>query len=209
MPNAKNFNYYTAHDFHSNQDIIECYNGKNSFSVLNCNIRSLSANFDNFVNMLSELHYPFSFIGLTETKIKSGHDPVMNCELPGYRFVSQPSYSNAGGVGFLIRNEFECNQRIDLSLVKNEFEILWIEVQNDDQSNMLCGIVYRHLSGGVNIFQDYMNNIIDKIHRKNKYCIILGDFNLDFLYFESHPPMDEFMTSLSTSSFQPYVLQPT
>ena len=75
---------------------------------------------------------------------------------------------------------------------------------------MLCGIVYRHLSGGVNIFQDYMN-IIHKIHRENKQCIILGDFDLDFLKFESHPPTDEFMTSLSTSSFKPCIstVQPT
>ena len=96
-----------------------------------------------------------------------------------------------------------------MSLVKNEFETSWIEVQNDDQSNMLCGIVYRHPSGGVNDFQDYWNNIIDKIHRENKHCITLGDFNLDLLKFEYHPATDEFMTSLGTSSFQPYILQPT
>ena len=86
MPYDKNFNYYTAHDFHINQDVIECYDGSNSFSVLNCNIRSLSANFDNLVNMLSELHYPFSLIGLSETKIKFGQDSIINCELPGYYF---------------------------------------------------------------------------------------------------------------------------
>lgn len=57
--------------------------------------------------------------------------------------------------------------------------------------------------------QGYMNNIMYKIHRENKHCIILGDFNLDLLKFESHPATDEFMTSLGTSSFQPYILQPT
>ena len=37
---------------------------------MNCNIRSLQANYDSLVTMLSELYYPFSLIGLTETKIK-------------------------------------------------------------------------------------------------------------------------------------------
>ena len=67
--------------------------------------------------MLFELHHPFS--SPAETKIKSGQDPGIICELPGYRFLSQPSHSNAGGVGFFIRNEIKCIQRTDSSLVKN------------------------------------------------------------------------------------------
>jgi hypothetical protein len=74
---------------------------------------------------------------------------------------------------------------------------------------MVCGIIYRHPSGNVGIFQEYIDTVIDKIHRENKYCIILGDFNLDLLKFESHSPTDDFMTSLGTSFFQPYILQPT
>jgi hypothetical protein len=41
------------------------------------------------------------------------------------------------------------------------------------------------------------------------YCIIIGDFNLDLLNYESHPKTDEFMNILVTSFFQPYILQPT
>ena len=70
MPYDLNFNYYDTHEFHDNQDIIECFSGNNCFSALNCNIRSLSANFDNLANMLHELHFPFPLIGLTETKLK-------------------------------------------------------------------------------------------------------------------------------------------
>lgn len=100
MPCDSNFNYYDTHEFHANQDIIECLTGNNCFSALNCNIRSLSANFDNLVNMLHELYFPFSLIGLTETKFKHNQDSIMNLALTGYNFVSQPSNSNAGGVGF-------------------------------------------------------------------------------------------------------------
>ena len=78
MPCELNFNYYTPTIFNNDNDIIECSNGKNSFSALNCNIRSLSANYDNLVNLLSELLFPFSLIGLTETKIKFNQDPITN-----------------------------------------------------------------------------------------------------------------------------------
>lgn len=42
MPSDHNFNYYSPHDFHSNHDIIECSSNPQSFSALNCNIRSLA-----------------------------------------------------------------------------------------------------------------------------------------------------------------------
>ena len=45
-------------------------------------------------------------IGLSETKIKVNQDPSLNTEIPGYVFVPQPTLSNAGGVGFCIRNDF-------------------------------------------------------------------------------------------------------
>ena len=47
----------------------------------------------------------FSVIGLSETKIKVNQDPLLNTQIPGYIFVSQPTLSNAGGVGFYIRND--------------------------------------------------------------------------------------------------------
>ena len=100
MPCELNFNYYTSETFKTDNDIIECFNLKNSVSALNCNIRSLSANYDNLVNLLSELTFPFSLIGLTETKIRLKQDPTVNTKLSGYYYLSQLTYSNAGGVGF-------------------------------------------------------------------------------------------------------------
>ena len=56
--------------------------------------------------MLTELYFPFSVIGLSETKIKFGEQPLTNIDLPGYTFVSQNTLSNAGGVGFYVRNDY-------------------------------------------------------------------------------------------------------
>ena len=101
IPSGSNFHYYNTHEFHSNHDINEYFN-ENYISLLNCNIRSLSATFDNLVNMLSQLYFSFSIIGLTETKIKVDHGILLNHDLHGYYFVSQNSNTNAGGVGFYI-----------------------------------------------------------------------------------------------------------
>ena len=74
---------------------------------------------------------------------------------------------------------------------------------------MICGIIYRHPDGNVETFQEYLNSTIEWIHRENKYCMIMGDFNLDLLKFEHHPATDHFMNTLGTSFFHPHILQPT
>jgi hypothetical protein len=74
---------------------------------------------------------------------------------------------------------------------------------------MLCGLMYRHPNGNLDVFQNYLNSILDKIHRQNKQCLILGDFNLDLLKYETHTGTDEFINNLGTYFFQPHILQPT
>ena len=47
--------------------------------------------------------------------------------------MSQPSHSNAGGVGFFIKDHLKYIKREDISVSDKYFEALWIEVQNDHQ----------------------------------------------------------------------------
>ena len=42
----------------------------------------------------------------------------------------------------------------------------------------------------------HINPVIEKIHHENKYCAILGDFNLDLLKFESHSGTNDFFKYL-------------
>ena len=99
--------------------------------------------------------------------------------------------------------------RQDLSSVKEGYESLWIEIQNNAEHNMICGIIYRHPHGNLDSFMIHINTAIEKIHRENKYCVILGGFNLDLLKFESHPGTNDFLNTLVSSYFQPQILQPT
>ena len=102
MPVDSNFSYSTFHDFQSNFDISECLSSKQAFSLLHSNIGSLSGNFEDFTTMLAELYFPFSVIGLSESKIKFGEQTLINIDLPGYTFVSQNTPSNAGVWGSML-----------------------------------------------------------------------------------------------------------
>ena len=82
-------------------------------------------------------------------------------------------------------------------------------LHNNKQRNVVCGIIYRHPSGNIEDFLDYLQNAIESIYNSNKCCIIPGDFNLSLLNFESHPQTEKFLNSLSTYFFLPQILKPT
>ena len=85
LPSVSNFKYYTTHELHSNED-IQTSSGDKTFSALHFNVRSISANSDAFYQLLSDMNFSFSIIGLSETKIKVGMDPYLNTALPDYSF---------------------------------------------------------------------------------------------------------------------------
>ena len=97
---------------------------------------------------------------------------------------------------------------LDLSAQKqNDYESLWIEIQNNIGRNIMCGVFYRHPHGNVDTLLNHINMIVESIHRENKYCVLLGDFNLDLLKFEVHPDTDNTLNTLGTFYFQPQILQ--
>ena len=208
MPSDINFNYYSTNDFCNNEEIANCVAEK-PISMLHCYIRSISANMDNFVNMLNELHHPFSIIGLTETKINISKVSVTNIDLPGYQFLSQPSLSNAGGTGFFVQDILKVSIRSDLTKSESGFEALWMEIINDAHSNILCGVIYRHPNGNINEFIQYLNFALDKTQREAKPCAVMGDFNLDLLKYNSHSETDNFLNTMLSNCFQPHIIQPT
>jgi len=76
IPSKVNFDYYSVNDVCNCADIQNSY-PLTSFSVLNCNIRSLNANFDHLTQVLADLSLPLTLFGLTETWINNYTDQVI------------------------------------------------------------------------------------------------------------------------------------
>ena len=134
MPSDLNFDYFNTNDFHFNQDIVNCLSS-NSLSFLNYNIRSLQANFDNLVYMLSELCCPISITGVAVTKLKNDQEVLLNINITGYSFLSQQSCTNAGDVGFYVKNNLGYINHSDLlAQVQNDYESVWVKIQDDTLS---------------------------------------------------------------------------
>ena len=57
--------------------------------------------------------------------------------------------------------------------------------------------------------KNYLNPVLDKLSKESKQVFLLGDFNIDLLNYNDHQPTNEFLNSLASNSFLPYILQPT
>ena len=56
---------------------------------------------------------------------------------------------------------------------------------------------------------NYLHNLLDKVTREQKSVSLLGDFNVNLLNYNNDNTTNEFLDSLPSNSFVPYILQPT
>ena len=56
---------------------------------------------------------------------------------------------------------------------------------------------------------DYLNNLLEKISKKQKSIFLLGDFNVNLLNYHEHNQKNELLDSLASNSFIPLILKPT
>ena len=112
---------------------------------------------------------------------------------PGYDFISQPTKFSVGGVGYFISNSLRYTIRDDLNSSSDQEESLWIEVQNDKNKNIVCGIIYRHPNNPLQPFLDNFYKTVDKIHKESKLCVFIGDFNINLLNSDSHALTDDYL----------------
>ena len=81
---------------------------------------------------------------------------------------------------------------------------------NSKKSNIIVGTIYKHPSMDLTDFNsNYLNNLLEKVSKEQKSVFLLGYFNINLLNYNVHSPTNEFLDSLASNSFLPYILQPT
>ena len=69
----------------------------------------------------------------------------MNNNLNGYTLFSQPSRSASGSVAIYASKSLNAFKRTDLSTTDDEFETVWVEINNTKAKNVSCCCAYRHV----------------------------------------------------------------
>ena len=110
---------------------------------------------------------------------------------------------------FLI-NSLVHTERADLNQqIHRALESTFVEIEQSKKKNIVCGSIYRHPSSNVEDFIMYMVKILDKLAKEDKILLLMGDFNLNLLNYQSNTEVSNFYDSISSFMLQPLILQPT
>ena len=112
------------------------------------------------------LNIPFDIIGISEYKQQVGKDFLVNVQMDGHSMHSQPSKSCCGGCVFYVNSMLNHHVNDDLSVIEDDYETIWIEINNHKSTTFLCCCLYRHPSSDITNFNNHISSILQKYRRK-------------------------------------------
>jgi len=199
--------YYTTDQINQIQET----SNKSEFSIFHLNIRSTPKNFDKLIPTLHTSGTTFDILALSETWLKPLNAECYGMEGYTHEFMTRNNRPG-GGVSLYITDTWNYKIREDFSIITNEYEMLWIELDKDStnsNSNIILGVIYRIPGTNPNDFNSKLQEIITKISNEKKECIHVGDYNFNLLNSDTHPPTAEFVNINFTQSLFPSINKPT
>jgi hypothetical protein len=181
-----------------------------NFSVFHINARSLIKNLGKLVNYLNSLTHKFSIIAVTETWAKKETEHLL--AIPGYNRVVEHrnGVTSGGGVALFISNSFSYIERVDLKKHANiNLEMLFVELKEPGLANKIVGVVYRPPDSNLDLFMSGFTCVLSSLTKSRADCVIVGDFNIDLLKWESHTRTNDFVDTLYSHSMIPMITRPT
>ena len=186
---------------------------KFNFSAFHLNISSLSRHFDELNALLSILNLKFSVIGISESRFLKHSPPIFDFNIEGYSVEHTPTESSAGGALLYISNRFSYTVRSDLSQLlysPRDLESVFVEISFSRKSNIIVGCIYRHPGMSIATFNsDFFSPFLQLVSRENKSILLLGDFNINLLKYNSSQEVSNFLDLLGSHLILPQVILPT
>ena len=187
---------------------------KNQFDRIHffhMNISSLCHNFDELQTLLARINIKFNIIGITETRLKKHSIRNINIDLNGYAIEHTPTEASCGGALLYIDSSLNYLVRNDLKLYKKrELESVFIEIINPKGKNLIVVCIYRHPSMNPTEFIDsYLSELIQKLSSEEKTIMLMSDFNIDLLKYDTNKDSTMFLDIMYTNFLLPYIIIPT
>ncbi len=204
--------YFENHEFIN-------YIGKREekFSVYSHNIRSLNNKIDDIQELLSEIgSEKFSFSILLFQEIWAAKN-AQTTRLENYQdiILQTREGKRGGGLGIYLKQNLSYEIIDELSyILEGEFETQFIKVFFGKNKFKIIGNIYRIPGGNLNTFIEWFGEKLtflktDPVLKKSDEIIFGGDFNANFLNFDSHNQTNDLLNLLISSSFLPMITLPT
>ena len=131
-----------------------------------------------------------------------GDNSIHNCK----------PFRSGGGVSLFIKDNLEFTVRTDLGINNACMESLFIEINKDivgKNRNIIVGVIYRPPDTNVKDFNEYLEPLLESIKSENKIPYLIGDYNINLLNTDHHPPTQEFVDLMMSHSIAPTIIKPT
>ena len=178
-------------------------------SFFHFNINSLSKGFDNFNHLINKLKLEFDILGISESRILKSQSLNTNVSLQNY-VTEQTSTESAAGGALLYINKRHCYKTSpDLVIYKpKKVESVFIVLILPKKNNLIAGCIYKYPCMDICTFNDYyLLPMLDNLSKKaNKTIVLLGDFKIDLLNFDTSEHVTTFQNDIASKSLQPQIL---
>jgi len=149
----------------------------NLFNLMN--VRSLNK-IENFLAMLPYTPEIIEIIAISETKLNNDNQNYV--PIPNFQFHWVNSPTKCGGIGLYISKSKSYKIRPDLSLLIEQVEDNWVEIQPQNNAKpYIVGGIYFYPHSTIQKFQVAVESLIAKMNAANQIYYILGDFNINWL----------------------------
>ena len=121
-----------------------------------------------------------------------------NIDINGNNLEHTPTEASCGGSLLYIKNQLHYISRKDLNIYKkSELESTFIEILTSSGKNVIVGCIYRHLCMHPSEFNDiYLKDLLENLSHENKTIVIMGDFNIDLLKYDTEKDSADFLDSI-------------
>ena len=135
---------------------------------------------------------------------------LVDVNIDGYDFIHKETSTQNGGVALFIKSchEFEPLNHFSFSL-KNICETVFVEVKDKSKKKIVIRCIYRHHTPISDFSSEFLEKTLQKITKSKKTCVLLGDFNIDLIKYDSNQGVSNFYDNISSHGFRPLILQPS
>ena len=194
--------YYEVDDFKN------AFNSSNHKSI---NLFHMNINFDQLYTLLSKINITFDVIRITETQLKKQKLRTTNIDINEYNLEHTLREASCGGTLLYVKSELNYISRKDLNIYKkNELESTFIEILASSGKNIIVECICRHPCMHLSEFNDiYLKDLLENLSQESKTIVIMGDFNIDPLKYDTEKDSAGFLESMYASFLLPYIGRPS
>ena len=94
----------------------------------------------------------------------------------------------------------------------DSYESVFIEIDKDifhNEKHVIIGVIYRPPGTGLEIFNEHISELLNKIKNENKFCYLMGHYNVNRLNYGKYRKTTDFVDALHSNSYVSLINRPT